>query len=66
VLSDNGPNHINFDMASRHASYWTERIRGAPRHPHTQGKIGRWHTISKLHQVLRWPEVSDGEKLARH
>ena len=47
LLTDNGSSTIASDLAK-----WLEKkemthIRGAPRHPQTQGKIERWHQTLK-------------------
>src|SRR3954451_21193386 len=52
LLTDNGSSYIASDLAE-----WLERrgmahIRGAPRHPQTQGKIERWHQTLKNHVLL--------------
>src|SRR3954451_12656424 len=52
LLTDNGSSYIAGDLAG-----WLERrgmaaIRGAPRHPQTQGKIERWHQTMKNRILL--------------
>ena len=52
LLTDNGSSYIAGDLAE-----WLERrgmahIRGAPRHPQTQGKIERWHQTLKNRILL--------------
>ena len=52
LLTDNGSSYIAGDLAD-----WLERrgmahIRGAPRHPQTQGKIERWHQTLKNRILL--------------
>src|SRR5215212_8027676 len=52
LLTDNGSGYIAGDLAR-----WLERrkiadIRGAPRHPQTQGKIERWHQMLKNRILL--------------
>ena len=52
LLTDNGASYIAGDLAQ-----WLERrgmahIRGAPRHPQTQGKIERWHQTLKNRILL--------------
>ena len=52
LLTDNGASYIAGDLAD-----WLERrgmahIRGAPRHPQTQGKIERWHQTLKNRILL--------------
>jgi transposase InsO family protein len=52
LLTDNGSSYIAGDLAD-----WLERrgmahIRGAPRHPQTQGKIERWHQTMKNRILL--------------
>jgi putative transposase len=43
LLSDNGASYISGDLAEWLDDKKIEHIRGAPYHPQTQGKIGRWH-----------------------
>lgn len=57
LLTDNGSSYIAGDLAE-----WLEKkemthIRGAPRHPQTQGKIERWHQTLK--NVRRGNDPSD-------
>jgi putative transposase len=52
LLSDNGSSYVSDDLAN-----WMERqdmahVRGAPYHPMTQGKIGRWHQTLKNRILL--------------
>ena len=52
LLTDNGSSYI-----AGHLADWLERrgmahIRGAPRHPQTQGKIERWHQTLKNRILL--------------
>jgi putative transposase len=43
LLSDNGPSYIAGELANYIQAQTTSHVRGAPRHPQTQGKIERWH-----------------------
>jgi len=43
LLTDNGSSYIAGDLADWLAGRGMAHIRGAPRHPQTQGKIERWH-----------------------
>ena len=52
LLSDNGPSYISGDLADWLAGQQVERIRGAPCHPQTQGKIERWHQTLKNRILL--------------
>ena len=47
LLSDNGPSCIAGELAENIEAKKMRHIRGAPCHPHTQGKIGRWHQTLK-------------------
>ncbi len=46
-LSDNGPSYVAGDLADWLGSRGMTHIRGAPRHPQTQGQIERWHPTLK-------------------
>src|SRR4051812_9913806 len=64
LLTDNGSSYIAGDLAD-----WLERrgmahIRGAPRHPQTQGKIERWHQTLK-NRILLEHAYLPGELEAR-
>jgi transposase InsO family protein len=52
LLSDNGPGYIAGELADWLASNGMEHIRGAPRHPQTQGKVERWHQTLKNRILL--------------
>ena len=52
LLSDNGPGYIAGDLADWLAGQQMQHIRGAPRHPQTQGKIERWHQTLKNRILL--------------
>lgn len=43
LLTDNGWSYVAGDLADWLDSRGMTHIRGAPRHPQTQGKIERWH-----------------------
>jgi putative transposase len=43
LLTDNGSSYVAGDLAEWLESHGMAHIRGAPRHPQTQGKIERWH-----------------------
>ena len=43
LLADNGSSYVATDLADWLGSRGMTPIRGAPRHPQTQGKIERWH-----------------------
>ena len=47
VLSDNGSSYISGDLAKWLEDAGMHHVRGAPRHPQTQGKIERWHQTLK-------------------
>ena len=42
LLTNNGSSYVATDLAAWLGSRGMTHIRGAPRHPHTQGKIERW------------------------
>jgi putative transposase len=52
LLSGNGPGYIAGDLADWLAGQQMQHIRGAPRHPQTQGKIERWHQTLKNRVLL--------------
>ena len=52
LLTDNGSSYIAGDLAEWLESRGMVHIRGAPRHPQTQGKIERWHQTLKNRILL--------------
>jgi transposase InsO family protein len=52
LLSDNGSSYIASDLAEWLEDQGMEHVRGAPRHPQTQGKIERWHQTLKNRILL--------------
>jgi transposase InsO family protein len=52
LLTDNGSSSIAGDLAEWLESRGMTHIRGAPRHPQTQGKIERWHQTLKNRILL--------------
>ncbi len=52
LLTDNGSSDIAGDLAAWLESRGMAHIRGAPRHPQTQGKIARWHQTLKNRILL--------------
>ena len=52
LLTDNGSSYIAGDLAEWLESRGMAHIRGAPRHPQTQGKIERWHLTLKNRILL--------------
>ncbi len=52
LLTDNGSSYIAGDLAEWLAGRGMAHIRGAPRHPQTQGKIERWHQTLKNRILL--------------
>jgi putative transposase len=52
LLSDNGPGYLAGELAKWLDERHIEHIRGAPRHPQTQGKIERWHQTLKNRILL--------------
>jgi len=52
LLTDNGSSTIAGDLAQWLAGRGMAHIRGAPRHPQTQGKIERWHQTLKNRILL--------------
>ena len=52
LLSDNGSSYIAGELAEWLEDRGMTHIRGAPRHPQTQGKIERWHQTLKNRILL--------------
>ncbi|WP_392665082.1 IS3 family transposase [Amaricoccus sp. B4] len=52
LLSDNGSSYISGELADWLAAEGMDHVRGAPRHPQTQGKIERWHQTLKNRILL--------------
>jgi putative transposase len=52
LLSDNGPSTISAELAQWLDERDMDHVRGAPRHPQTQGKIERWHQTPKNRILL--------------
>ena len=52
LLSDNGSSYISGELADWMARQNMDHVRGAPRHPQTQGKIERWHQTLKNRVLL--------------
>jgi putative transposase len=52
LLSDNGSSYVAGDLADWLEDKGMHHIRGAPRHPQTQGKIERWHQTLKNRILL--------------
>src|SRR5215211_6231753 len=52
LLSDNGSSYISGDLAKWLEDAGMHHVRGAPRHPQTQGKIERWHQTLKNRILL--------------
>ena len=52
LLTDNGSSYIAGDLATWLEGKGMTHIRGAPRHPQTQGKIERWHQTLKNRILL--------------
>ena len=52
LLSDNGSSYISGELADWLAGEGMDHVRGAPRHPQTQGKIERWHQTLKNRILL--------------
>ncbi len=52
LLTDNGLSYIAGDLAEWLKRRGMTHIRGAPRHPQTQGKIERWHQTLKNRILL--------------
>jgi putative transposase len=53
LLSDNGSSYIAGDLANWLEDQGMTHIRGAPRHPQTQGRIERWHQTLKNRILLQ-------------
>ena len=47
LLGNNGSSYISHDLADWFGERGEDHVRGAPNHPHTQGKIERWHLTLK-------------------
>ena len=52
LLSDNGSSYVADDLAKWLEGKGMQHVRGAPYHPHTQGKIERWHQTLKNRILL--------------
>ncbi len=52
LVSGNGSSYISNDLADWITDNEMSHVRGAPYHPQTQGKIERWHQISKNRILL--------------
>jgi len=52
LLDDNGSSYISSDLAEWLKDRGIAHVRGALCHPHTQGKIGRWHQTLKNRILL--------------
>jgi transposase InsO family protein len=55
LLTDNGSSYVATDLAAWLGSRGMTHIRGAPRHPQTQGKIERWHLTSRTASCSNTP-----------
>jgi putative transposase len=64
LLTDNGSSYVAGDLADWLGSRGMTHIRGAPRHPQTQGKIERWHQTLK-NRILLEHAYLPGELEAR-
>lgn len=64
LLTDNGSSYVAADLATWLGSRGMTHIRGAPRHPQTQGKIERWHLTLK-NRILLEHAYLPGELEAR-
>ncbi|WP_244603198.1 IS3 family transposase [Methylobacterium sp. 190mf] len=64
LLTDNGSSYVATDLADWLGSRGMTHIRGAPRHPQTQGKIERWHQTLK-NRILLEHAYQPGELEAR-
>jgi transposase InsO family protein len=64
LLTDNGASYVAGDLATWLGSRGMTHIRGAPRHPQTQGKIERWHQTLK-NRILLEHAYLPGELEAR-
>ena len=52
LLSDNGSSYVSGDIAEWPDDNGMSHVRGGANHPHTQGKIERWHQILKNRILL--------------
>jgi transposase InsO family protein len=52
LLTDNGSPYISGDLAAWLEGEGIDRVRGAPNHPQSQGKIERWHQTLKNRILL--------------
>jgi len=52
LLSDNGSSYVSGDLATWLKGKGMDHVRGAPHHPQTRGKIGRWHQTMKNRVLL--------------
>ena len=52
LLSDNGASYISSELADWLVDQGMDHVRGAPRHPQTQGKIERWHQTLRTRVLL--------------
>jgi transposase InsO family protein len=52
LLSDNGSSYVSAEPAEWLDGNGMHHVRGAPCHPQTQGKIGRWHQTLKNRILL--------------
>jgi RNA-directed DNA polymerase len=52
LLSNNGPSYVSGDFAKWLDKRAIKHSRGAPLHPHIQGKIERWHQTMKIRILL--------------
>ena len=52
LLSDNGSSYVAAGLAAYLEDKGMDHVRGAPHHPHTQGKIERWHQTIKNRGLL--------------
>jgi putative transposase len=64
LLTDNGSSYIAGDLAAWLGNRGMAHVRGAPRHPQTQGKIERWHRTLK-NRILLEHAYLPGELEAR-
>ena len=64
LLTDNGSSYVASDLADWLSDRGMTHIRGAPRHPQTQGKIERWHQTLK-NRILLEHAYLPGELEAR-
>ena len=52
LLSENGSFYVAADLAGYLEGKGMDRVRGAPHHPQTQGKIEPWHQTMKIRVML--------------